>query len=331
MSTSEQSRNLVICYDGTGGEFYHNTNPKVIHEMTHGYENQMTFYDPGVATGSYEYHKDAIGRIKDFESGKGTMQNVEDGYRFLMRNYEDGDKVFIFGFSRGAFTARSLAGMLNEIGLLPPHQENLVEHAVRLYNEDSLIYQFYRADFSAEFCGGQGLPVEFVGAWDTVGALSGDPAERRHVIDNLTNVKKMVHLVAIDEFRPDFKPNLLKNPQPNHQEIWFPGAHSDVGGQYADDRGLSNAALLFMVNRATRSGLRISDYAAMQNEGKYQANPLGKIHDSYLGWEFRGEAVLREIPDQAWIIGSVIFRIASPDHVYDPENVREGAYRVVGS
>ena len=130
-------RNIVICCDGTGCEYGHNrTNLVETYALVEKDREQVVWYDPGVGTGGWEYEEDKGGlrAMGDQMTGWGLQRNVEDAYRRLMQCHESGDRVYLFGFSRGAFTARSLAGMLHKCGLLGPGHENLVEYASRIYN-----------------------------------------------------------------------------------------------------------------------------------------------------------------------------------------------------
>ena len=130
-------KNIVICCDGTGNEFgRNNTNVVLTYVLAEKDEGQVVYYDPGVGTGGWEYEEDGRGlRAKsDQATGGGLQRNVEDAYRYLMASYEPGDHVYLFGFSRGAFTVRSLAGMLHRCGLLRADAGNFVEYAGKMYN-----------------------------------------------------------------------------------------------------------------------------------------------------------------------------------------------------
>src|SRR5262249_30195537 len=130
-------KNIVVCCDGTGNEYgKNNTNVVDLYSVARQTDTQVTFYDPGVGTGGWEYEEETC-KLRgkgDEGSGEGFQRNVEDAYRYLMGCYEDGDRIFLFGFSRGAFTVRALGGMLYKCGLLRPHNDTLVEYASKLYN-----------------------------------------------------------------------------------------------------------------------------------------------------------------------------------------------------
>ena len=114
-------KNIVICCDGTGNEYgKNNTNVVDFYTLALKSDKQIAFYDPGVGTGGWEYDEE-LGSLKaksDQATGEGLQKNVEDAYRFLMKCYEKDDHVYLLGFSRGAFTARALGGMLYKCGLL---------------------------------------------------------------------------------------------------------------------------------------------------------------------------------------------------------------------
>ena len=132
------SKNIVVCCDGTGNEYgSNNTNVVKLYEAIVRDADQVAFYDPGVGTLSFLGRQlgRRVGRTLGKAFGAGLQQNIEDAYRFLMDRYEPGDKLFLFGFSRGAFTVRALAGMLNRCGLLQKGSLNLVPYASRIYND----------------------------------------------------------------------------------------------------------------------------------------------------------------------------------------------------
>ncbi|HWH09146.1 MAG TPA: DUF2235 domain-containing protein, partial [Candidatus Thermoplasmatota archaeon] len=203
---------------------------------------QVVFYDEGIGTGGL------LDRVVGGATGRGLMRNVGDAYRFLVWNFEPGDEVYLFGFSRGAYTARSLAGLVRKCGILRKGQGCRFEEA----------YDFYRGDVhprdpaAAEFRRRNSVEtrIRFLGVWDTVGAL-GVPGRlrgltmRRHRFHDVklsSTVDHAYHAVAIDERRKAFAPALWETDPANAGQVveqaWFPGAHSDVGGGYPE-AGLS--------------------------------------------------------------------------------------------
>lgn len=201
--------------------------------------SQVVSYDQGVGTGNF------LDRLTGGAFGQGLDDNILDGYRFLIGNYEPGDEVFVFGFSRGAFTARSLCGMLRKCGVLKRSAIGRYREAVNLYRsglvrpDDRGPLEFRKA-FSV--CGAEELPITFLGVWDTVGALGIPVAGLRrltadkylfHDTELSGTVKNAAHALAIDEYRGAFQPTLWRWKPKEGQRVtqtWFAGAHSDVGG-----------------------------------------------------------------------------------------------------
>ena len=312
-------KNIVICCDGTGIEYgRNNTNVVETYALVEKDAAQVAYYDPGVGTGGWEYHEKTGGlRAKgDQMTGYGLQRNVEDAYRRLMQCHEGGDRVFLFGFSRGAFTVRSLAGMLHKCGLLDVGHENLVEYASKIYNteDNDDIAPGFRNTF------GRDCPVEFIGVWDTVESLVLNAGKKWHDHTLNPEVKFGYHAIAIDERRRDFLPcpwegSAVAEGQ-TIEQVWFAGVHSDVGGWY-DERGLSNVALHWMLEKAAAYGLRI-DAAGLASR---RPDPLGVMHQSYAGiWKARPRRT-RKIPELARIHRSVVKRLESSRISYRPKNL----------
>lgn len=312
-------KNIFIGCDGTGNEYgENNTNVVETYKIAIKNDAQIAFYDPGVGTGGWEYEEKS-GSLKsksDQATGHGLQKNVEDAYRFLMDCYEDGDKIYMFGFSRGAFTVRSLAGMLYKCGLLTSGSGNLVEYASKIYNTPD--NEEIASGFKVSFC--RPCPVYFIGVWDTVMSLLMNADKKFHDARLNPEVKFGYHALAIDEKRRDFPPylwdesNILQGQ--TIEQVWFAGVHSDVGGWY-DERGLSNIALNWMVNKAQACGLQIDEDLA----ASYRGNPHDKKHESYRGfWKIR-QSRTRKIPEGASIHRSVIERIENENNRYNPKNL----------
>ena len=270
------SRNLVVCLDGTWNDkddpAKAQTNVAVLHGMAlNDGAAQITYYDKGVGTdGWYDL------KLGGFH-GKGLSQNVREAYDFLKDAYRDGDKVFLFGFSRGAFTARSLAGLLYRCGLGAANTDEIYD-AYRNRDGDAMA-AFKRAHTRC--------PVEMIGVWDTVGALGipvaflrGASADVFSFHDTKLNdeVAFACHALAIDERRESFEPTLwTETPDNRHRirQVWFAGVHSDIGGGY-EDRHHSDIALKWMVDQATQRGLKLrTDWV-----DTYAPDVRKKIHDS---------------------------------------------------
>jgi hypothetical protein len=207
--------------------------------------------------------------------GAGLSRNVLDAYRFLVHTYEPGDRLYLFGFSRGAFTARSLAGLIRNCGIPRPEHADRIGEAWALYRSrasrpTSVAATLFRRAYSYE------TEIRFIGVWDTVGAL-GIPAlpgprpfrwlvnrfNRRwsfHDTELSSWVNGAFHALAIDEQRSAFAPTLW-HQQPGAfakgqelKQVWFAGVHTDVGGGYPDS-GLSDITLHWMVDHARAYGL----------------------------------------------------------------------------
>lgn len=220
---------------------------------------QVAFYDWGVGTD----RKKLAGGI----TGAGIDKNIMDCYRFIVHNYKKGDHLFFFGFSRGAYTVRSLAGFVRNCGLLKREHANQIPAAYRLYRKRTKASYPDEAEatkFRKDYAVANITPIEFVGAWDTVGALGipvpfwGTLNEYEFLFHD-TAPSKIVqhgrHAVSIDENRRDFEPTLWSDkPGCDVLQVWFSGVHSDVGGGYAE-KGLSDCASHWMLKEASRSKL----------------------------------------------------------------------------
>ncbi|HUH13907.1 MAG TPA: DUF2235 domain-containing protein [Longimicrobiales bacterium] len=247
---------------------------------------QAIYYDHGVGTGN------ALDRFSGGAFGRGLEDNIHDAYRFLIANYEPGDALFLLGFSRGAFTARSLAGMIRNCGILERASVGRYREALALYrdhargpdHEESLAFKRAHSVLPAG-----DVPVRFLGVWDTVGSL-GIPlrglralTRRRHQFHDTELsgiVEHAYHALAIDERRAPFAPSLWRyEPKPNQtvQQVWFCGVHSDVGGGYPE-AGLSDLALDWMLEKAQSAGLALDDaaMAALRTHGHFG----GALHQS---------------------------------------------------
>lgn len=319
-------KNIVICCDGTGNEYgRNNTNVVELYSVANNDGEQIAFYDPGVGTGGWEY-EESTGDLRsksDQATGHGLMNNVMDAYRFLMTVYEPGDRLYLFGFSRGAFTVRSLAGMLHKVGLLRRANDNLLEYASKIYNTTG--NDEIAAGFMATFA--IPCPVYFIGVWDTVESLVMNAGKKFHNTTLHPDIRFGYQALAIDEVRKDFPP-CLWNPAnittgQTIEQVWFAGVHSDVGGWY-DERGLANIALNWMLGKATACGMMID----AQKAARYHGNALDKMHRSYAGlWRIRGKRT-RKIAEGSWIHRSVVERMQNPDSRYQPKNLPDD-YAVV--
>jgi uncharacterized protein (DUF2235 family) len=260
-------KNIVVCLDGTGNEVKAKavTNVFKICELIdlNDPASQVLYYGPGVGTlpapGAWTGFAKAISKnVGGLGLGHGMRHDIEEAYTYLMNTWQPGDKVFVFGFSRGAYTARALCGMLYRVGLLRPGSGHLVPYAVRVYarrpgRESDLARPegWDRMDRFAEGLSRRreddrlSFPVDFLGLFDTVKGTGIIGRDLRWPYTNqLPNVAVVRHAVSIDEARRPFRESLVTVPQsggpPNVTEVWFAGVHSDVGGGFADDPELGN-------------------------------------------------------------------------------------------
>jgi uncharacterized protein (DUF2235 family) len=255
---------------------------------------QLRYYDTGVGTAG------TLDKVWGGMAGKGLFGNMRKAYAWLITQYQPDDRLFLFGFSRGAFTARSLAGMLAVCGIPQCRADNVdarSKEAMAIANEAARIYRMHDADkrdragqaFRAEH---QSLPgtVHFLGVWDTVGAMGlptkgplGWLTRSRHSFHNVClgdNVRHAYHALAINEQRAPFEPSLWLPPCPPQcetvEQVWFAGVHSNVGGGYAD-AGLSDQALMWMLEAAGRHGLLLDPHYLKQ---RIDPNVFGELRDS---------------------------------------------------
>jgi len=301
------SKNLVVCCDGTWNtpEQKENgqpapTNVVKLYNLCVVDEAQLTYYHPGVGTNGGLTDKVFGGGL-----GAGLTRNIQSAYAWLCRNYAIGDRIFLFGFSRGAYTARSLGGFITRCGLLDTAGLAADELWTRIGKLYDLGYR-QRKQTAKALAGYAFIPgplpggkvdIHLIGVWDTVGALGvpddmvlfdqliDDPRKYRfHDTDLSPSVRHARHAVAMDEMRASFAPTLWTNVQPldgSVQQLWFAGTHCDVGGGHAQC-GLSDGALQWMVDEAVSIGLRVNPSLVTQ----IRPDSRGILHDSATGiWE----------------------------------------------
>ncbi len=257
-------KNIVICCDGTGNE-YGNQNSNVVQlyqALIIDGKRQVGYYHPGVGTQgsptSTNKVRATLSVIAGMAIGSGILDNVSDAYRYLMNVYEKGDNVYLFGFSRGAYTARAVAGVLHMFGLLCPGNEGLIPYVVRMYARRTRkaagkVRTFdVAAGFKATFC--RPCPLHLVGLWDTVSSIGWiwDPLKLPYTARN-PDMAHGRHAISIDERRCYFRNNRWGEPFPGQdiKQVWFSGVHSDVGGSYPSaESGLSQITLQWMLCEA---------------------------------------------------------------------------------
>ncbi|KAJ6500908.1 hypothetical protein C8R45DRAFT_979499 [Mycena sanguinolenta] len=282
-------RTLVLCFDGTGDQFDNdNSNIVQLFSMLHKGDRsrQMVYYQAGI--GTYTTPQIAtpfwskISKLLDEGLAMSLDAHVMGGYEFLMQNYTANDRICIFGFSRGAYTARSLAGMIHKIGLLPADNHQQIPFAYKMYTNNSEVGWAQSNAFKKAFS--IDVDIEFVGVWDTVNSVGIFPRRLPFTTSN-TIIRTFRHAIALDERRAKFKANLwnrpneqeqilsisdqnLKAPQPKQShpskklsqvqmehkysrdrtqptdidEVWFAGCHCDVGGGSVANDVVNNLA-----------------------------------------------------------------------------------------
>ena len=392
------SKNIVVCSDGTGnsGGKRRGTNVWRIFNAVDRYCKdceQVTYYDDGVGT-----HSVRLLRMLGGAFGVGLSRNICEAYEFLALNYEEGDRIFLFGFSRGGYTVRSLAGMICRCGLL--ERDAVVRASRRKRRHDvKRILHAYRSETttpdgaSAEQirkCLGIGdLPlrsveIHFVGVWDTVDAVGVPFDELKACVDPVWQcvfkrrlwrfrdlkpdpaIRHAYQALALDDERKTFHPLVWKVPNhPKSQEppgpvdsngsetsceagddgkreeiqiveqVWFAGAHSNVGGGYPKD-SLSLVPLLWMMHKAHKCGLRFLQ--RKWDEYREDADPHGRLYDSRTGWGIfyryaRRDPYAHGCDDGSEVVPavheSVRERIARATDYYAPKVLRPDRFTVV--
>ncbi|HJQ46692.1 MAG TPA: DUF2235 domain-containing protein [Amycolatopsis sp.] len=329
------TKRLVVCCDGTWNSLKQAAPTNVVHlydALPPTDPTQLAYYHAGVGTLPWE-------RISGGAFGFGLSRNVRECYRFLVENFEPGDEVFLFGFSRGAYTARSTAGFIRNCGILRRANEGKIDDGYRLYRDrdpetgpDSPAAREFRASYAHSDV----APIRFIGVWDTVGSL-GIPLSGGRLI-NLFNrrwqfhdtqlsstVRSAFQALAIDEQRSSFEPAIW-NPSPaadgqQREQVWFAGCHSDVGGGYPD-RALADLTLRWMVDRAQQCGLGFSPGAFA---GLAPRNVSGPLHDSATGlFRLLGTAVrpigVRDPPSE-YASSTAVARRVSANPPYEAPNL----------
>ncbi|MEX8493462.1 DUF2235 domain-containing protein, partial [Sphaerotilus sp.] len=278
-------RQLIVCCDGTNNNLtgrLNDTNVTQLCELLDpDGQDQLLFYDPGVGnpgqlpgTTRIDTLKRNFQRLSGLAFGQGVFENIAEGYGFLVRHYRAGDQIFLYGFSRGAFTARSIGGLVTMFGLLRPESQDLIPTLLHTYfadRRDSQRYLDVAAQISDLFCTGRRVPVWFVGVWDTVASVGFPLLSQQTMTAKPSIVGKPYNHVrqalALDEHRRAFEPRpYIIEPDHDYaaagqsiEQVWFAGSHCDVGGGYRKtESGLSDEALLWMLQASVKCGLRLA-------------------------------------------------------------------------
>lgn len=292
-------KNIVILSDGTGNEIGNAvTNVLKLYRMLPKDGRQRVFYNPGVGTigmsNPWQRIKQSFRGVFGLATGYGLDDDVLQAYRFLCANYEPGDMVWLFGFSRGAYTVRVVAAFVHVIGLLPADQINLAGYAFTAYKASSSDSEGSSGaatgarsaalesawDF-ARIAGAYPIRIAFVGVWDTVASvivprsdvLLPDIRTLRFTRTN-SSVRVFRQAIAIDEQRRMFRLNQWTEPQKyradpyllssevaqDAKQVWFAGVHADVGGGYPEaESAASKFPLAWLVGEAAAEGLLVDE------------------------------------------------------------------------
>ena len=365
--SASEGRNLVVCCDGTSNEIGKRlSNVLKLYRIVEKSERQITYYHPGVGTvampHSWGRWRQKARAFFEMATGAGLDRDVLAAYCFLCRHYRQGDNIYLFGFSRGAYTVRVVAGFIYLIGLLREDQVNFAGYALKAYKKASeennfeIAYQFQRVVTP------QRVPIKFVGVWDTVSSVivpgrlpfSKLRLEELPYTSHNPAVRTFRHAIAIDEFRrmfrikrwrerQTFKPNPHSQaksfPAQDARQIWFAGCHSDVGGGFDEEKSaLSKFPLLWMLEQAKAHGLHIR--TSMVNhivKGQPRANarsytkpnPEGPLHRS-MKWYWRPLEFLpkagrhQDWPQRRRFLGRYI-PLAEPRFIPDGSSIHTSA------
>lgn len=328
-------KRIALCADGTWDGTSNNTNVYKMFNSILVSPTQLPFYDSGVGSSGLP-----LERLLGGAFGTGLFDKIKDGYTKISHVYEAGDEIFLFGFSRGAYTARSIAGMISACGLpTKGFDQTLIDTAFEAYRHkdkrQQLLAELAQYDIVK-------APIKMVGVWDTVGSL-GIPAIFGGVSPLLygfldtglnPNVANAYHALAIDERRAEFPPTLwTSDPAPGQviEQVWFVGAHSDVGGGNApgaEDQGttLSDVTLGWMMGKAAALGLQFVPEAYSSHVPVPQKLAFDEVHESWSPlWGF---FKYREIAEDSYLSDTVQARFVQ-DPKYRPANLNfvEGVWK----
>ena len=346
------NKRLIICCDGTWNEPDQKvdkdpadeTEPTNVLKTVRGIAPvdsrnvpQVVYYDAGVGTLGF------LDKWIGGGLGVGVSQNIQQAYRFIANNYHPGDELFLFGFSRGAYTVRSLAGFIGAVGLLEKEHLRRVPEAYQFYRlpackrkdsvPDRRLKRLKRPPRT-------GIPIEFIGVWDTVGALGaptpmlGRLTRRRVGFHNThlgENVRHAYHALAVDERRRPFQPDLWTgNPRLGQtiRQVWFAGVHSNVGGSYPDT-GLSDIALKWMAWRAASHGLEFTNEFTRFLVRRHKPVKEGKLENSF-SCGYRALQALNVPPYDREIGPQQHGDIRRPDLIVPGEHVHHSAVNAIG-
>jgi uncharacterized protein (DUF2235 family) len=326
-------KNIVVCCDGTANEFAkNNTNVvKLYYALNQDPTKQITYYHPGLGTmepaGALTTAARRLTKLLGMAMGYGLSNDIRDLYVFLMEHFTENDKIYLFGFSRGAYTVRAVASLLRMYGLIRQGNGPLVPYAIRMMNaidrasnndakDRVAISEYFELanDFKRTMTSVECKPW-FVGVWDTVSSVGWveNPLKLPYIANN-PDIRTGRHAVAIDERRAFFRSHLWRRPPDltkpwgpqDVMQVWFPGVHCDVGGGYPEsESGLSKIALEWMLEEAKAEGLLTDQKREAEVFGRGQSqrfvapNPNAIAHESLNGAWHIAEVIPKKHFDRA--------------------------------
>lgn len=287
MSDTHEPRQLIVLCDGThnnltGGE--QDTNVVKLAELLarHPDRHRVVFYDPGIrnpgelpGTTLVDRLKRSYERVSSLAFGRDVYESIAEAYLFLMHHWRSGDQIFLFGFSRGAFVARSVAGLVNQFGILRPQMDSMVPTLLQTYFSIRSDTRWKRISAQARRLFSRGTSrqaeIHYIGVWDTVAAVGMGPFKLQITASADLAGKCYLHVrqaLALDEHRAMFVPRLYAGSNGPHTtrngnsgslvQLWFRGTQGSVGGGYpASESVLSDQAMVWIVGEAARLGLRL--------------------------------------------------------------------------
>ncbi|SCZ54805.1 Uncharacterized alpha/beta hydrolase domain [Epibacterium ulvae] len=280
----------VIILDGTmstldAGQETHAG--RLYHMCTEMGASISVFYEAGVQWRGWKSAPDVM-------MGRGINRQIRRGYGYLASRYRPGDRIFLFGYSRGAYAVRSLAGVIDQIGLLRAEEATVrnIRTAYRHYQRESAPDMITR--FRDNHCH-QNVDIEMVGVWDTVKALGlrlpllWRWAENQHAFHNHQlgrHIKNGYQALAMEETRQVFEPVLWECPegwQGHVEQVWFRGSHGDIGGQlggFEEARPLANLSMVWMLEKAEDCGLSLPQDWRM----RFPVDPNAPSVGTWRGW-----------------------------------------------
>jgi uncharacterized protein (DUF2235 family) len=315
-------KNVVVCCDGTANEFAQDrTNVvKLFSTLIHDPDRQVLFYQPGLGTMEPAHElspfRRRLARLLGQAVGYGLEDDIRNAYVFVMDQLNEGDRLFLFGFSRGAYTVRAVASLLHMYGLIPKGNAPLVPYAIRMMlaihrlgddpgSREKVHAYFQLADDFKETFSATTCKPWFVGVWDTVSSVGWyeNPLHFPFAANN-PDIEIGRHAISLDERRAFFRTNVWIPPQdPSRprgpkdlKQVWFAGVHADVGGGYPEaESGLAKVALEWMLDEANDKGLLVDPEKrnlVLGGDLPYvRPDPNGPIHKSLKGWWWLAEII----------------------------------------